>query len=382
VFIYAIIGSIASLIIVGIFVIMAVGICSMIFPILGAIKASKGEIWKYPYSITFFQTGIPQQTSQPNTVSSSPPIKSKPIIAGCIILLLLGIVTISGLYYWRSLKKREVLLLLKEREQIEQERRMDMAFQNLEYGVPVEVPKEPIEIPKKSVEPPQKPVEVLKKSVEPPKKLYTPETIEKQIDAVSAEHAEWQLQNEEKQAIKDFLLRLQKNTGEGLDHSDIQCLLEFLKGLPGSYKPTINLWNLEGMDYFSSHISSEISREIIEKSVREKSTKNIDTYIVNCVWLDHLIDRFGYNFSSVAENQLRISLGGETQLLYEIKEDKKKYYDRIKAVESMLPESNRLSGNAHDTIEQLRLKALKSFEDKIKSSIESEKQKKAAGELF
>jgi hypothetical protein len=64
VFIYAIIGSIASLIIVGIFVIMAVGICAIIFPILSAVKASKGEIWNYPCSITFFKTDIPQTKLQ------------------------------------------------------------------------------------------------------------------------------------------------------------------------------------------------------------------------------------------------------------------------------------------------------------------------------
>jgi uncharacterized Tic20 family protein len=58
-FIYTIIGLITSLIIIGLFVIIVVGICALIFPILAAVKASKGEIWKYPYSITFFQTGIP-----------------------------------------------------------------------------------------------------------------------------------------------------------------------------------------------------------------------------------------------------------------------------------------------------------------------------------
>ncbi|MDR2438253.1 MAG: DUF4339 domain-containing protein [Planctomycetaceae bacterium] len=262
---------------------------------------------------------------------------------------------------------------------------------------------------------------------DPPQKLYTPETIEKQIDAVSVEHANWQLQNEEKQAIKDFLLRLQKITGEDIGHSDLQSLLGALKGHPRkndkNYK--INLWGLNGMSFLENiesniggnqEIEEEI-RKIIEKAVHEfennnrennnDNNNNIDIYIVNCVWLDRLIghfndDVFSHNnriiknrelyakeklkdhFSLVAEQQLTISLGGEIQSSdYRRfnKRDKNKY-DRIKTVESMLPESNRLTGNAHDTIEQLRQRALKIYEDKIKFSIERKKQEKAAKELF
>jgi uncharacterized Tic20 family protein len=78
--IYTLIGSITCLIIIGFFILIAVGICSLVFSILAAVKASKGETWKYPYSITFFQTGIQQQsavtTSFPVSNSASPPVQS------------------------------------------------------------------------------------------------------------------------------------------------------------------------------------------------------------------------------------------------------------------------------------------------------------------
>ncbi|MDR2437988.1 MAG: DUF4870 domain-containing protein [Planctomycetaceae bacterium] len=57
--IYEVIGYILYLIIISFFVIMAQGVCSLVFSILAAVKASKGEIWKYPYSIKFFSTNIP-----------------------------------------------------------------------------------------------------------------------------------------------------------------------------------------------------------------------------------------------------------------------------------------------------------------------------------
>ncbi len=53
--IYAIVGGILSLIIVGFVVLLAVGIASVVYPIIGAVKASKNEIWEYPLSIKFIQ---------------------------------------------------------------------------------------------------------------------------------------------------------------------------------------------------------------------------------------------------------------------------------------------------------------------------------------
>jgi uncharacterized protein len=39
--------------VVPIFLLIALGICGVIFPIIGGIKASNGELWKYPLSISF-----------------------------------------------------------------------------------------------------------------------------------------------------------------------------------------------------------------------------------------------------------------------------------------------------------------------------------------
>lgn len=53
--IYAVIGGVLAFIIVGIFVLIAVGICSIIFTIMGAVKASNNEIYKYPLTIDFIK---------------------------------------------------------------------------------------------------------------------------------------------------------------------------------------------------------------------------------------------------------------------------------------------------------------------------------------
>jgi hypothetical protein len=52
-FIYAIICGILVIFFVGIIGLIALGICSIVFIIIGAVKASKGEIYEYPLSIRF-----------------------------------------------------------------------------------------------------------------------------------------------------------------------------------------------------------------------------------------------------------------------------------------------------------------------------------------
>lgn len=54
-FIYAIIGGILILILVGIPLLIILGILSIIFIVLGSIRASEGQIWPYPLSIRFIQ---------------------------------------------------------------------------------------------------------------------------------------------------------------------------------------------------------------------------------------------------------------------------------------------------------------------------------------
>lgn len=53
--IYAIICGILTILLIGIPLLVALGICSVIFIILGAIRANEGQAWKYPLSITFIK---------------------------------------------------------------------------------------------------------------------------------------------------------------------------------------------------------------------------------------------------------------------------------------------------------------------------------------
>ncbi len=53
--IYAVVCGILVLVLIGIPLLIALGVVSIIFPIVAAIKANKGEVWKYPMTITFLQ---------------------------------------------------------------------------------------------------------------------------------------------------------------------------------------------------------------------------------------------------------------------------------------------------------------------------------------
>lgn len=53
--IYAIICVILMIVVIGIPLLFALGLISLIFPIVGGIKASDGEVWPYPLSIKFFK---------------------------------------------------------------------------------------------------------------------------------------------------------------------------------------------------------------------------------------------------------------------------------------------------------------------------------------
>ncbi|MGB0562619.1 MAG: DUF4870 domain-containing protein [Spirulinaceae cyanobacterium] len=49
--IYAVVGAILTLVLVG-FIILAVVIgCSLVFPIIGGLKANEGKFWKYPLTL-------------------------------------------------------------------------------------------------------------------------------------------------------------------------------------------------------------------------------------------------------------------------------------------------------------------------------------------
>ncbi len=53
--IYAIISTLLVFILIGVPLLFALAIVSLVFPIIGGIKASDGEIWPYPLSIQFFK---------------------------------------------------------------------------------------------------------------------------------------------------------------------------------------------------------------------------------------------------------------------------------------------------------------------------------------
>jgi uncharacterized Tic20 family protein len=53
--IYAAVSALLVLVFIGIFLLIALGICGVVFAIIGAIKANEGEVWKYPLSITFLK---------------------------------------------------------------------------------------------------------------------------------------------------------------------------------------------------------------------------------------------------------------------------------------------------------------------------------------
>lgn len=53
--IYAIISIILMVVGIGFLLIAALALLSLIFPIIGGVKASEGEVWPYPLSIKFFK---------------------------------------------------------------------------------------------------------------------------------------------------------------------------------------------------------------------------------------------------------------------------------------------------------------------------------------
>ncbi|MGL4944561.1 MAG: DUF4870 domain-containing protein [Thermoguttaceae bacterium] len=54
-FIYAVISGLLCLVIVGFLTLIVLLVLMVVFPIVGAIKASNGEVWKYPMTISFIK---------------------------------------------------------------------------------------------------------------------------------------------------------------------------------------------------------------------------------------------------------------------------------------------------------------------------------------
>ena len=52
-FIYGVGSAILCMVVIGFPMLMALGVCGIIFPIIGGIKANDGEVWGYPLAIKF-----------------------------------------------------------------------------------------------------------------------------------------------------------------------------------------------------------------------------------------------------------------------------------------------------------------------------------------
>jgi uncharacterized Tic20 family protein len=60
--IYAAAAAVLILLLIGIPLLLALGILALIFPIIGGVKANRGEVWRYPLSIQFLSSPAPLQT--------------------------------------------------------------------------------------------------------------------------------------------------------------------------------------------------------------------------------------------------------------------------------------------------------------------------------
>jgi hypothetical protein len=53
--IYTVVSGILCAVLIGIPLLLAVLVLSIVYPIIGAVKASHGQVWRYPLSINFFE---------------------------------------------------------------------------------------------------------------------------------------------------------------------------------------------------------------------------------------------------------------------------------------------------------------------------------------
>ncbi|MEL6320541.1 MAG: DUF4870 domain-containing protein [Cyanobacteria bacterium J06626_14] len=50
--IYGAVCLVLTFVLIGVFLFAVLGIIAIVFPIIGAIKANEGQVWKYPFSLT------------------------------------------------------------------------------------------------------------------------------------------------------------------------------------------------------------------------------------------------------------------------------------------------------------------------------------------
>ena len=53
--IYSMVCTVLTLIVIGVLGFLALGVCAIVFAVVGGIKANDGEVWPYPLCIRFFK---------------------------------------------------------------------------------------------------------------------------------------------------------------------------------------------------------------------------------------------------------------------------------------------------------------------------------------
>lgn len=53
--IYGVVSFILAFVLIGFFMLLALAIIGLVFPIIGAVKANNGELWEYPLTIKFIK---------------------------------------------------------------------------------------------------------------------------------------------------------------------------------------------------------------------------------------------------------------------------------------------------------------------------------------
>jgi uncharacterized Tic20 family protein len=91
--IYGVIAGLLCFVLVGIPLVLALAVCGVVFPIMGAVRASRGEVWDYPMNIRFLS--VREDAPRGSGVGG--------LVAGCLlIVLLLGVAAVAGLFLMRA----------------------------------------------------------------------------------------------------------------------------------------------------------------------------------------------------------------------------------------------------------------------------------------
>jgi uncharacterized Tic20 family protein len=108
-FIYLIVCVALCFVLIGIPLVIALVVCGLIFPILGAVRASRGEVWNYPLAIPFCGRGEALQTAESGRPASRGGM-------GCLLVIVIAGVPVAlagavyALFYFRAIHAREAIV--------------------------------------------------------------------------------------------------------------------------------------------------------------------------------------------------------------------------------------------------------------------------------